>query len=276
MRRRTQANNTASSKNKTPLARAPSLSLTLLPPLPDRPTDAAPQNNPSSTPKTKPKKPRKKKALHELEYPEKLQRLLLTPNRELGVELVVQMDSGEIEVLQAYRVQHNNSRGPFKGGLRYHPQVDLDDVRSLASLMTWKTAVMDLPFGGAKGGVTVDPKKLSERELEKVTRKLVGAIKEIIGPMEDIPAPDMNTGAREMAWFFDEYSRLRGFSPGVVTGKVRGGEEKRDGGDADAYAALFRSVFPDKETKTNAGNNKHNITQTHNHNTKNNTKPKTT
>jgi len=91
-------------------------------------------------------------------------------------------------------LKHNNSRGPFKGGLRYHPQVDLDDVRSLASLMTWKTAVMDLPFGGAKGGVTVDPRRLSARELEKVTRKLVGAIKEIIGPSEDIPAPDMNTG----------------------------------------------------------------------------------
>eukprot|EP00878_Enallax_costatus_P000638 GHUV01000741.1.p1 GENE.GHUV01000741.1~~GHUV01000741.1.p1 ORF type:complete len:451 (+),score=119.24 GHUV01000741.1:190-1542(+) len=160
-----------------------------------------------------------REALNELEYPEKLQKLLLTPKREMGVELVVQMDSGEIEVYNAFRVQHNNSRGPFKGGLRYHHQVDLDDVRSLASLMTWKTAVMDIPFGGAKGGVTVDPKKLSERELEKLTRKLVQAIKEIIGPSEDIPAPDMNTGAREMAWFFDEYSKYKGFSPGVVTGK---------------------------------------------------------
>ncbi|KAF8056868.1 hypothetical protein HT031_006212 [Scenedesmus sp. PABB004] len=160
-----------------------------------------------------------REALNELEYPEKLQKLLLTPNREMGVELVVQMDSGEIEVFNAYRVQHNNSRGPFKGGLRYHHQVDLDDVRSLASLMTWKTAVMDIPFGGAKGGVTVDPRRLSERELEKLTRKLVQAIKEIIGPSEDIPAPDMNTGAREMAWFFDEYSKYKGFSPGVVTGK---------------------------------------------------------
>lgn len=160
-----------------------------------------------------------REALNELEYPEKLQKLLLTPNREMGVELVVQMDSGEIEVFNAYRVQHNNSRGPFKGGLRYHHQVDLDDVRSLASLMTWKTAVMDIPFGGAKGGVTVDPRRLSERELEKLTRKLVQAIKEIIGPAEDIPAPDMNTGAREMAWFFDEYSKYKGFSPGVVTGK---------------------------------------------------------
>jgi glutamate dehydrogenase (NAD(P)+) len=178
-------------------------------PTPPRPRPLPPEN----------KKRKTTKALNELEYPEKLQRLLLTPKRELGVELVVQMDNGEIESFEAYRVQHNDARGPFKGGLRYHPQVDLDDVRSLASLMTWKTAVMDIPFGGAKGGITVDPKRLSERELEKLTRKLVGAIKEIVGPAEDIPAPDMNTGAREMAWFFDEYSKYKGFSPGVVTGK---------------------------------------------------------
>ncbi|KAI8464925.1 MAG: glutamate dehydrogenase [Monoraphidium minutum] len=160
-----------------------------------------------------------REALNQLEYPDRLQKLLLTPNREMVVELVVQKDNGEIEVYNAYRVQHNNSRGPFKGGLRYHPDVDLDDVRSLASLMTWKTAVMDIPFGGAKGGVTVDPKKLSERELEKLTRKLVQAIKEIIGPSEDIPAPDMNTDSRIMSWVFDEYSKYKGFSPGVVTGK---------------------------------------------------------
>lgn len=160
-----------------------------------------------------------KEALTVLEYPEKLQRLLLNPERELCVELVVQRDSGEVEVFDAYRVQHNNSRGPYKGGLRYHEQVDLDDVRSLASLMTWKSAVMDIPFGGAKGGVTVQPKQLSDRELEKLTRKLVQGIKDVIGPSEDIPAPDMNTDARVMSWIFDEYSKFCGFSPGVVTGK---------------------------------------------------------
>ncbi|KXZ45580.1 hypothetical protein GPECTOR_53g166 [Gonium pectorale] len=153
-----------------------------------------------------------REALNRLDYPEKLQNLLLTPRREMSVELVVQMDNGQIEVFNAYRVQHNNARGPYKGGLRYHPQVDLDDVRR-------KTAVMDIPYGGAKGGVTVDPRKLSERELEKMTRKLVVAIKEIIGTYEDIPAPDMNTDAKVMAWFFDEYSKYKGFSPGVVTGK---------------------------------------------------------
>ena len=137
----------------------------------------------------------------------------------MTVELVLHRDNGDVDVFNGYRVQHNNARGPYKGGLRYHPHVDIDDVRSLASLMTWKTAVMDIPFGGAKGGITVDPSKLSARENEKLTRKLVVAIKDIIGPLEDIPAPDMNTGPKEMAWFFDEFSKHKGFSPGVVTGK---------------------------------------------------------
>jgi glutamate dehydrogenase (NAD(P)+) len=160
-----------------------------------------------------------RQAFTDLDYPLSLQKLLMTSRREVTVELLVQMDNGEIETFIGYRVQHNNARGPHKGGLRYHPHVDLDDVRSLSSLMTWKTAVMDLPFGGAKGGITVDTKKLSERELEKLTRKFVQATKEITGTYTDIPAPDMNTGAREMAWFFDEYSKFEGFSPGVVTGK---------------------------------------------------------
>jgi glutamate dehydrogenase (NAD(P)+) len=158
-------------------------------------------------------------ALQHLEYPPRLQKLLLTPEREVSVELAILRDDGEVATYQAYRVQHDNSRGPYKGGMRYHPAVDLDDVRSLASLMTWKTAVMDIPFGGAKGGVTVDPKTLSERELEILTRKLVQALRPIMGTYEDIPAPDMNTGAREMAWIFDEFSKFAGFSPGIVTGK---------------------------------------------------------
>lgn len=158
-------------------------------------------------------------ALEHLEYPKRLRKLLLTPEREVAVELALLRDNGEVATFNAYRVQHDNSRGPYKGGLRFHPQVDIDDVRSLASLMTWKTAVMDIPFGGAKGGVTVDPKELSERELEILTRKLVQALRPILGTYEDIPAPDMNTGAREMAWIFDEYTKFSGFSPGIVTGK---------------------------------------------------------
>ncbi|CAG9460451.1 unnamed protein product [Pedinophyceae sp. YPF-701] len=158
-------------------------------------------------------------AFVELEYPQKLQKHLLEAYREVTVELVVQMDNGQIESFRGFRVQHDSSRGPFKGGLRYHPEVDIDDVRSLASLMTWKTALLDVPFGGAKGGITCSPKDLSEREMEKLTRKFVQAMREVIGPMEDIPAPDMNTDARVMAWIFDEYSKYKGFSPGVVTGK---------------------------------------------------------
>ncbi|KAH7617205.1 hypothetical protein Ndes2526B_g07798 [Nannochloris sp. 'desiccata'] len=160
-----------------------------------------------------------KEALQHLEYPDRLQKLLLTPEREVAVELAILRDNGEVATFNAYRVQHDNSRGPYKGGMRYHPAVDIDDVRSLASLMTWKTAVMDIPFGGAKGGVTVDPKSLSERELEILTRKLVQALRPIMGTYEDIPAPDMNTGAREMAWIFDEFSKFAGYSPGIVTGK---------------------------------------------------------
>ena len=145
--------------------------------------------------------------------------LLITPSRELRVELAIELDDGSIGNFIGYRVQHDDSRGPFKGGVRYHPDVDLDEVRSLASLMTWKTAVVGVPFGGAKGGIQVDPKKLSRRELERLTRRFVDQLGDLIGPDTDIPAPDMNTNAQVMSWFFDEYSRRRGFNPAVVTGK---------------------------------------------------------
>jgi glutamate dehydrogenase (NAD(P)+) len=145
--------------------------------------------------------------------------LLVTPSREIRVELVIELDDGSIGNYIGYRIQHDNSRGPYKGGLRYHPDVDVDEVRSLASLMTWKTAVVDVPFGGAKGGIQVDPGTLSRRELERLTRRLVHQIGGVIGPDVDIPAPDMNTSAAVMAWIFDEYSRRHGFSPAVVTGK---------------------------------------------------------
>ena len=145
--------------------------------------------------------------------------LLWTPSRELRVELVIQMDDGSIGNYIGYRVQHDDSRGPFKGGLRYHPDVDLDEVRSLASLMTWKTAVVNVPFGGAKGGIQVDPAQLSQRELQRLTRRFTQSVMIAIGPDLDIPAPDMNTNARVMSWIFDEYSKVHGFSPAVVTGK---------------------------------------------------------
>jgi glutamate dehydrogenase (NAD(P)+) len=145
--------------------------------------------------------------------------LLITPHRELRVESNVRMDDGSIGTFIGYRVQHDNSRGPFKGGLRYHPTVDIDEVRALASLMTWKTALMGIPFGGAKGGITVDPNELSELELERLTRRFVQGLHELIGDTTDIPAPDVNTNAQVMAWIMDEYGRINGFHPGVVTGK---------------------------------------------------------
>ena len=160
-----------------------------------------------------------RKAFAALSLDERYERLLLTPARELRVELALRLDDGSLGHFIGYRIQHDDSRGPYKGGLRYHPEVDLDEVRSLASLMTWKTAVVDVPFGGAKGGIQVDPKTLSERELERLTRRFVDQIHEVVGPTTDIPAPDVNTNAKVMGWFFDQYSRLHGFSPGVVTGK---------------------------------------------------------
>jgi glutamate dehydrogenase (NAD(P)+) len=135
------------------------------------------------------------------------------------VQLPVERDSGEIATFIGYRVQHNDARGPFKGGLRYHPQVDLDEVRSLAALMTWKTAVVDIPYGGAKGGVAVAPQECSLRELERITRKFVDALHDLFGPDVDIPAPDMGTTADMMAWIMNQYGRYHGFAPACVTGK---------------------------------------------------------
>lgn len=145
--------------------------------------------------------------------------LLETPTREVKVAVSVEMDNGELRTFLGYRVQHDNSRGPFKGGLRYHPHVDPDEVKSLASLMTWKTAVVDVPFGGAKGGITVDPRQLSPGEVERLTRKFIDCIHDVIGPQIDIPAPDVNTHGQHMAWIYDQYSRVKGHSPAVVTGK---------------------------------------------------------
>lgn len=155
---------------------------------------------------------------------------LQTPSRELEVALTIRMDDGSIGNFTGYRVQHNNARGPYKGGLRYHPHADLEHVRSLASLMTWKTAILDLPLGGAKGGIQVDPRALSRGELERLTRRFTQQIQDFIGPHIDIPAPDVNTDASIMAWIFDEYTRTNGYSPGVVTGKPLGlhGSKGRD------------------------------------------------
>jgi glutamate dehydrogenase (NAD(P)+) len=159
--------------------------------------------------------------------------VLRYPKRELVVHFPVQMDDGRTRVFTGYRVQHNITRGPAKGGLRYHPAVDLDEVKALAMWMTWKCAAVKIPYGGAKGGVICDPKEMSLRELERLTRRYTTEISMLIGPDSDIPAPDVNTNAQTMAWIMDTYSMHRGYSiPGVVTGKplAIGGSEGR--GDA--------------------------------------------
>jgi len=146
-------------------------------------------------------------------------RLLRMPKREITVEVPVEMDDGRIETLVGYRTQHNNARGPMKGGLRYHPEVDIDEVRALASLMTWKTAVVNIPYGGAKGGIAVAPRQLSRKENERITRKFVDQIHDIIGPDKDIPAPDMGTNSETMAWIRNQWEKYHGFNPAVITGK---------------------------------------------------------
>lgn len=158
-------------------------------------------------------------AADRLELTEEERLLLTTPFREMKVEIPLRRDDGTWQSFVGYRVQHDDSRGPCKGGIRYHPDADEDHVTALASLMTWKTAVADLPYGGAKGGIACDPSTMSTGELERLTRGFVDRIAPIIGPDTDIPAPDVNTNATMMGWFMDQYSLRHGYSPGVVTGK---------------------------------------------------------
>ena len=159
------------------------------------------------------------RAADQLDLSDNMRRLLLTAKREVQVQSPVEMDSGDVATFIGYRVQHNSARGPMKGGLRYHPQVDLEEVRSLAALMTWKTAVVNIPYGGAKGGISLDPSKMSPRELERITRRFVDAIHDLFGPDVDIPAPDMGTTPDVMAWIMNQYGKYHGFSPACVTGK---------------------------------------------------------
>ena len=166
--------------------------------------------------------------------------LLKIPHRELRVEIPIRMDDGRLESFVGYRVQHNGVRGPQKGGIRYHPDVDLDEVRALAELMTWKTALVNIPFGGAKGGVTCDPARMSRFELERLTRRFTSKIALILGPYRDIPAPDMNTNAQVMAWMMDEYGRKNGYTPAVVTGKPveLGGSQGREAATGRGVALI--------------------------------------
>jgi glutamate dehydrogenase (NAD(P)+) len=177
-----------------------------------------------------------------------IQRRIAGIDRELTVNFPVKMDDGSLQMFMGYRVQHDRSRGPFKGGIRYHPEVDLDEVRALAMLMTWKSAVVNIPYGGAKGGVCCNTKEMSKGELERLTRRFTSEISVLIGPESDIPAPDMYTDAQVMAWIMDTYSMNKGYSvPGVVTGKPLsiGGSLGRE--EATGRGCVFNAQFLAKQ-----------------------------
>ena len=145
--------------------------------------------------------------------------ILKSSYREIAVQVPVRMDDGALQVVRGYRVQHNGARGPYKGGVRYHPTADLAEIRAMAALMSWKTALLNIPFGGAKGGIEVDPTVMSPHELERMTRRFTLAISHVLGVYRDIPAPDVNTNAQVMAWMMDAYSSKAGYTPAIVTGK---------------------------------------------------------
>jgi glutamate dehydrogenase (NAD(P)+) len=166
--------------------------------------------------------------------------------REVQVQIPVVLGDGRIHVFSGFRVQHNGARGPYKGGIRYHPDVDLDEVRALATLMTWKTAVVGLPFGGAKGGVNCDASALDEVELQQITRSFIDKIEKVLGPQRDIPAPDVGTNAQTMAWMMDEYGKLHGHTPAIVTGKPISleGSYGREAAAGRGIVHMFREAAP--------------------------------
>lgn len=173
--------------------------------------------------------------------------LLWAPLREVRVQIPIELDSGELRTFSGWRIQHDNSRGPMKGGLRYHPGVDRDSMAGLAALMTWKTAVVNLPFGGAKGGIQCDPSALAPRELERLTRRFVDQIQDFIGPTRDIPAPDVNTNPQVMAWVLDQYERYQGHAPAAVTGKPLDlyGSRGRDAATGRGALIVSREILKD-------------------------------
>ena len=185
-----------------------------------------------------------KNAIEQLGLKDNIAKTLEIPDRELTVEVPFRKDNGEIDSVIGYRVQHNNTRGPFKGGIRFHHHVDVEEVRSLATLMTWKTALLDIPYGGGKGGVAVNPLNYTKTELERMSRRFFRAIDPVIGVNVDIPAPDVNTNAQVMSWFMDEYSQIHGYSPAIVTGKPLelGGSEGREAATGKGTAIITRET----------------------------------
>ncbi|HEX9068045.1 MAG TPA: Glu/Leu/Phe/Val dehydrogenase [Ktedonobacterales bacterium] len=193
-------------------------------------------------------------AAERLDLDEGMREMLRVPKRELSVNFPVRLDNGKLKVYSGYRVQHNVNRGPAKGGIRFDANVSLDEVRALAMWMTWKCAVVDIPYGGAKGGVIVDPKTLSANEIERLTRRFTTEISILIGPNTDIPAPDVNTSSREMAWIMDTYSMHAGhLIPAVVTGKPIsiGGSEGRNEATATGAVAVLKMAAEERKTPIN-------------------------
>ncbi|MGH2952568.1 MAG: Glu/Leu/Phe/Val family dehydrogenase [Solirubrobacterales bacterium] len=169
-----------------------------------------------------------------------------TPYREVTVQIPVKLSDGKVHVFSGYRIQHNGARGPYKGGIRFHPEVDVDEVRALASLMTWKTAIAGVPFGGAKGGVNCPAETLERHEVQSITRSFMDKIEKVLGPTRDIPAPDVNTNAQVMAWMMDEYGKLHGHTPAICTGKpiALEGSYGREAATGRGCVYMFREAAP--------------------------------
>ena len=182
-----------------------------------------------------------------LELRDDIRAVMRSSYREVRVQIPVRLADGKIHVFSGFRVQHNGARGPYKGGVRYHPQVDLDEVRALAQLMTWKTAIVGIPFGGAKGGIDVDATQREPDELQAITRSFIDKIEKVLGPTRDIPAPDVGTDARTMAWMMDEYGKLHGHTPAIVTGKPISleGSYGREAATGRGLVYLFREAAPE-------------------------------
>jgi glutamate dehydrogenase (NAD(P)+) len=172
--------------------------------------------------------------------------VLRSSYREVQVQIPVKLTDGQIHVFAGYRVQHNGARGPYKGGIRFHPEVDLDEVRALAELMTWKTAIVGIPYGGAKGGINVNPDELEPHERQAIARSFMDKIEKVLGPTRDIPAPDVGTNAQTMAWLMDEYGKLHGHTPACVTGKpiALEGSYGREAATGRGVVYMFREAAP--------------------------------
>jgi glutamate dehydrogenase (NAD(P)+) len=185
-------------------------------------------------------------AADRLKLPDDLRVVFWTPYREVTVQIPVKLSDGRVHVYSGYRIQHNGARGPYKGGVRFHPEVDVDEVRALASLMTWKTAVAGVPFGGAKGGVNCPADQLERSELQKITRSFMDKVEKVLGPTRDIPAPDINTNAQVMAWMMDEYGKLHGHTPAICTGKpiALEGSYGREAATGRGCVYMFREAAP--------------------------------